>query len=64
MRRSTPHTDLGARAGPAHRGPAVAHPLPIAALGSVAFLVSLAATLPARIAAGYAALSEEINGYS
>lgn len=64
MRGSSAGTDPAATAEPAGRPRRILRVLLIAGLASAAFLVSLAATLPARVAAGYVSPPVEINGYS
>lgn len=58
------YTDPAASAPPARRPRRIAAALGVAALASLAFLISFAAALPARIAAEYVPAPAFINGYS
>lgn len=64
MPRSGADTDPAASDTPARRPRRALRLALVAALASIAFLVSLAATLPVRVVAGYVASPPVINGYS
>lgn len=64
MPRADPDPDRAASVPPGRRRRRVGAVLGLAALASLAFLISLAATLPLRIAAEYGSAPAFINGYS
>lgn len=64
MRRGDFHTDPAASDAPPGRARALMGVVLAAGLAVVAFLVSLAATFPVSVAAGYVSPPVEINGYS